>query len=247
MLSEVTALMGIKTRLKLARLLLVTNARDDLPALVAAAARGGADGVLLEDATLATGQATRALGRIREAAQARQALVGFKGEPDAAADAGADVLVLADDRADAVEARRGLSPWALVGRSCNSAGEVDAAIGDPGVDFLLVGPGLDHIRHAARVAPPDDPASKPWFAAGGVTERTLDIVLRAGALRVAVGRGLRDADDPAAAARVLADALRAAWAANPAMDAVTDAAFDDRPVVTLPPATPAPGDTDLTI
>lgn len=239
--------MGIRTRLRLARLLLVTDSRQDLSTLVARGCSGGADGVLLEAPSLRRSAALGAVADVRRGGRATQALIGVAGKADVAAEAGADLLLLADDRADARQARRALSPWALVGRSCNAAAEVDAALADPDVDFLLVGPGLDHVRHAARVAPQDDPASKPWFAAGGITRRTLATVLEAGAYRVAVGRAIRDAADPEAAARAFADALRVAWAANPAMDAVTDAAFDDHPVVALPPATGAPGATNLTI
>lgn len=247
MLSRVTALMGIKTRLKLARLLLVVDAAGGhLNALVADSCYGGADGVIVEAGSVRREHALRAVTQVRRGGQPRQALIGFAGDPDAAGEAGVDLLLLGDG-VDARGARRVLSEWARVGRSCNSAEEVDAALADPGIDFLLVGPGLEHIRHAAAVAPQDDPASKPWFAAGGVSERTLDIVLGAGAYRVAVGRAIRDAEDPVAAAREFADRLRAAWVANPAMDAVTDSAFDDQPVATLPPSSPTPAATDLTL
>ena len=246
MLSGVTALMGIRTRLTLARLLFVTDAGDGLGDLVAAACRGGADAVGLKDADLAQADALWALGELRRAAQARQALIVWHGSPAVAGEFGADALVLGDD-ADAPDARRVLSGWAVVGRSCNSTDEVDAALADPAVDFLLVGPGLDHIRHAAERAPQADPSSKPWFAAGGVTERTLDVVLRAGALRVAVGRSIREADDPEAAARALADRLREAWASTPGTDAVTDSAFGDGPRIGLPPAEGRPPATDLTL
>lgn len=247
MLSRVTALMGIRTRLQLARLLLVTDARDDLEGIVASACRGGVDAVGIKDPSVGTREASGVFGRVRRAARATQGLIVHLGDARVAAEVGADALVLSDDHVDAARARALLSEWAVVGRSCNSAAEVDAALADPAVDFLLVGPGLDHIRHAAEVAPQDDPASKPWFAAGGITERTLDIVLRAGALRIAVGRGIRDAEDPKSAARELADRLRAAWAANPRMDAVTDAAFGDQPRLGLPASPPPTGPTDLTL
>lgn len=239
--------MGIKTRLKLARLLFVTANRDDLDRLAAAACLGGADAVGLKDPALSPQGALRALAAIRTAARARQQLIVLHGDAEVAGEFGADALVLADDHTDARRARRVLSEWAVVGRSCNSAAEVDAALGDASVDFLLVGPGLDRIRYAAEAAPADDPASKPWFAAGGITERTLDIVLRAGAMRIAVGRAIGEADDPEAATTRFANRLREAWAANPRLDAVTDAAFGDQPTLDLPPARIRPAPTDLTM
>lgn len=246
MLARVTALMGIKTRLKLARLVFVTGADAEVERLVAAACLGGADAVELKDPSLSRAATRTALTAIRATAQARQQLIVLHGDARVGGEAGVDALVLGDD-ADARAARAALSPWAVVGRSCNSADEVDAALADDAVDFLIVGPGLDHVKHAAAQAPADDPASKPWFAAGGITERTLDIVLRAGALRIAVGRGIRAAEDPERAARRFADRLRAAWADNPRMDAVIDAAFDDQPKVDIPPANSHPAPTDLTI
>lgn len=247
MLTGVTALIGIKTRLHLARLLFVTDGRDGLGPLVTSVCRGGADAVALEDTTLRTADALAALGDIRKAARTAKALIVYRGSADVAGESGADALILAGDRTDATKARRVLSEWALVGRSCNSTDEVDAALADPAVDFLLVGPGLEHIRRAAEKAPADKVGSKPWFAAGGITERTLDIVLRAGAMRVAVGAAIRNADDPEAAARAIGDRMRTAWADNPAMDAVTDAAFGDQPTATLAPPATKTSSTNLTI
>ncbi|MFT4225801.1 MAG: thiamine phosphate synthase, partial [Micropruina sp.] len=48
-------------------------------------------------------------------------------------------------------------------------------------------------------------------AIGGITADNLDQVLEAGARRVAVGRAITAAADPAAAARTFGDRLRAAW------------------------------------
>lgn len=247
MLARVTALMGIATRLKLARLLFVTGPGDDLAGLAAGVAAAGADAIVVEDTTSAVKAALAALGQVRAGVRGRQPLIGFRGPADIAGEFGADALLLPDDSTDAAPARRALSEWAVVGRSCNNAAEVDAALADPAIDFLLVGPGLDHIRHAAQVAPQDDPASKPWFAAGGITQRTLQVVLDAGALRVAVGRGIHRADDPAAATTAFADRLRAVWRDTPALDAVVDAAFGPGPRLSLPPTQGEPGASDLTM
>ncbi len=246
MLGAVTALMGISTRLKLARLMFVAKGRTpDLDAVVEAAFAGGCDIVGLHDPRLARRDAMAALGVIRAKAQSYQGLIASMGGPEIAAEFGADMLVLPDD-IPARRAKRLMSKWAVIGRSCNSAAEVDAALGDPDIDFLVVGPGLDHIKHAALSAPADDPESKPWFAVGGITSETIGIVLRAGAMRVAVGRSLRQAADVRAEAEALKTRLRKAWQDNPRMDAVTAAAFGAPRAATFDEAAEG-GISDLTM
>lgn len=244
----VTALMGIATRLRLARLIhLAPDAPDAAGELARAAFAGGADAVvLLEDlgAPIADGTAEAGLPAIREAARTTQGLTGYLGRPMRAAQLAPDLLVLADDEADAARTRARVGRWTMIGRRCNAGAEVDAALADPGVDFLLVGPGLDHIRHAAAVAPPHDPAAKPWFAVGGVTLDTLDTVLRAGARRVAVGAAISGASNPEEATLALKDRLRRAWNDDPRMEAVTAAAFGTSAGLGLRPGVDVPG-TDL--
>ena len=85
------------------------------------------------------------------------------------------------------------------------------------------------------MAPPSDPASRPWFAVGGVTHTSLDAVLRTGARRVAVGGAIVEASDPEAAAHAFKERLRQAWQDDPAMEAVTMAAFNPGAGLTLAP------------
>lgn len=219
--------MGIATRLKLARLLYI--APDDagrLATLAAAGFAGGADAVLLPEARAAGGLAT-----VRDAARATQGLTGLLGAVPPAE--GTPDLVVLDDDDDAARVRARVGEWTRIGRRCNAADEVDAALADRHVDFLLVGPGRDHLRHAAEVAPPHDPASKPWFAVGGVSPESLDAVLRAGALRVAVGTAITRASDPEQATRRLKDRLRQAWQADPRLEAVRASAFGPSPKLDL--------------
>lgn len=241
--------MGISTRLKLARLVVqVPDAPAVLPALAGAAFTGGADAVVLvEDLSTAVSDesAVGGLDALRSAA-GTHGLTGYLGRPVRAAQLAPDLVVLADDEADAARTRALVGPHARIGRRCNTAAEVDAALADAAVEFLFVGPGLDHIRHAASVAPAHDPASKPWFAQGGVTERTLDGVLEAGAMRVVVDHAVVDAEDPASATLSLKDRLRAAWAADPRMEDVTASAFGTQDHLSFPP-TPSGPATDLTL
>lgn len=226
---HVTALMGIATRLRLARLFVIIPDRaPQLGELIAASFAGGADivGLLEEpDASIPDDSATAGIQEIREAARQTQGLVAYLGPPIRASLLSTDVLVLPDASVSASRVRSRLHPWTQIGRQCTDRNEVDAALGDPGLDFLLVGPGLDNVRHAAARAPQHDPASKPWFAVGGVTPASVAAVTRAGARRVAVGRAITQAADPRAVALHLKDGLRGAWNADPRMEDVTRAAF----------------------
>lgn len=243
-----TALLAIATRMKLARLIqIVPDAPDLVPVLAPAAYTGGADVVMLDE-TLAEatldGTAASEMNAIRTAARQSQGLTGYLGRPARAAELGADLVCLSEDDHDPAKARKRLGEWTQIGRRCNTSAEIDAAIADPNVGFLLVGPSRDHLLHAAQVAPADDPASKPWFAVGGITLNSLDAVLRTGAMRVAVGAAISQASDPEAAAHAFKERLREAWNANPKMEAVTKAAFGGEEVLELPEQAPAVG-TDL--
>ena len=231
MLSAVTALLGIDTRLKLARLFFVTDARartGDLERVVSAAFAGGVDVVELVDARLDDRAELAALNTVRRVAQRHQGLVAVHKNPDLAGEFAADVLHLPADGVAARRARRALHEYALIGRSCRSTTAFDAALADPDVNYLVADADPRSIEHAARVAPPSDPSSKPWFAAGGITLDSLDAVLSAGARRVAVSRAIARADDPERAAAEFRERLTAAWNADPAMEAVTMAAFGGR-------------------
>lgn len=218
-----TALLGLATRLGLARLMLITDtraARGDLAEFADAALAGGVDVIQLRDP--AADQATQlaALQVLRDVGHRYQSLVSSFESAELAEGFQSDLLHLSERGMPAAEARKHLHPWALIGRSCHSPQQVDAAIADPDVHYLTVGPvveGLGLVGYAAEVAPPGDPASKPWFAVGGVSEVNLDGVLAAGARRVAVTRAITNAPDPEAAAVALKDRLRHAWQDDPAM------------------------------
>ncbi|MBK8447622.1 MAG: thiamine phosphate synthase [Micropruina sp.] len=184
----------------------------------------GVDMVELRDHRASDDQLLHALEVLRTAAFRSQGLVSVYADTDLARQFGADVLHLPKGRPDGAKARRYVHRWAKLGRSCYSEKDVDAALADDEIDFLTLGPafsglplfgrlpGLELVRHAAAVAPPSKQGAKPWFVIGGITLETLDEVLDAGARRVAVGRAITGADDPAAAAREFGDRLRAAWA-----------------------------------
>ena len=117
------------------------------------------------------------------------------------------------------EARRLAGPEALVGLSTHSREQIQAACAATGPDRpdqISVGPvwatptkegrpgtGLELIEYAATEA------TIPWFAIGGIDAENVSSVVAAGAPRVVVVRAIRDAEDPAAAARRLREALEA--------------------------------------
>ncbi len=219
-----TFLRGLDERLRTARLFCVTDARlgtGDLAEFASAVLDVGVDLIQLRDGAASDTEKLAALDTLRKADRGR-GLVSVYADPALARECGADALQLAKGDAEAAGVRRGLSRWARVGRSCYTSADVDAALAEEGIDFLTVGPvfspmpwapglpGLELVRHAARVAPPSEQGSKPWFAIGGITLDNLGRVLDAGARRVAVGRAITAADDPAAAARSFGDRLRAA-------------------------------------
>jgi len=229
----VTALRGIDSRLRSARLYLCTDARDrqgDFAEFCEAALAGGVDMIQLRQKGLDPDREVELLQELRRIAAPHQALVVVN---DSAAVAGrfrSDVLHLGQGDGDAAEARRQLHQWARIGRSTHSTEQFRQAAADPDIDYFAVGPvwetptkpgrpavGPELVRAAAETVPPADPDSKPWFAIGGVNAATLDQVLEAGARRIVVVRAICDADDPQAAATELKDRLRTAWADDPGM------------------------------
>ncbi len=130
--------------------------------------------------------------------------------PDLVAEAGADGVHVGQDDAAVPQARALIGPDRILGLSTHSPAQVDAAAGEPEIDYIGVGPvhatptkpgrpavGLDLVRYAAAHA------ATPFFAIGGIDAGNLAAVRGAGATRIAVVRAITDAPDPEAAARAL--------------------------------------------
>jgi thiamine-phosphate pyrophosphorylase len=134
--------------------------------------------------------------------------------PDLAARLGADGVHVGEDDPCAADARRAVGPDRLVGISTHDPVEVGRAV-EGGADYAGIGPcfathtkelrrrpgGADLVREAAAVA------RLPLFAIGGVAPGNAASLVAAGARRLAVGSAILSANDPAAAARALADQL----------------------------------------
>jgi thiamine-phosphate pyrophosphorylase len=200
-----------------ARLYLVSSARmgaGSLADLVPELAAAGVDLVQLRDKEMEAGELL-AVGR-PVATACRDAGVPFivNDRPDVALALDADGVHVGQGDIPPEIARR-LLPAGLIGLSTHAPGEVDDALGRSELDYLAVGPvyetptkrgrpaaGVDLVRYAARANP-----SLPWFAIGGIDERTLPEIRAAGATRIVVVRAITEAPDPPAAAARLKTAL----------------------------------------
>ncbi|MFF2196438.1 thiamine phosphate synthase [Streptomyces sp. NPDC058157] len=203
-----------------ARLYLCTDARKrqgDLPEFLDAVLAGGVDIVQLRDKGMEAGEELEHLQVFAEAARRHGKLLAVNDRADVAHAIGSDVLHLGQGDIPVPAARAILGREVLIGRSCHSESEVDAAVAEPGVDYFCTGPcwptptkpgrhapGLGLVRHAASLE-----QDRPWFAIGGIDAGNLDEVLDAGATRVVVVRAITEATDPGAAAADLAKRVRA--------------------------------------
>ena len=161
-----TALLGLATRLGLARLLLITGARTeegDLAEFADASFAGGVDIMQLRDPSAGHDELLAALEMMRQAGHHYQGLVSVYESGRLAEEFQADLLHLPERGDTARKARGYLHRWALIGHSCHSRDQVDTALADPDVNYLTVGPafggltaegGLDLVRYAATVAAP---------------------------------------------------------------------------------------------
>jgi thiamine-phosphate pyrophosphorylase len=203
-----------RERLSGARLYLCAPACDD--ALLEAALRGGVDVIQLRDRALDDDGIRREAARFRRAADAAGALFVLNDRPDLAVEVGADGVHVGQDDVSPAHAREIVGTDRIVGRSTHAPEQGLAALEDPDVDYLSIGPvhptptkpgrpatGVEYVRWAAEHVGD----RKPWFAIGGIDAATLGAVVEAGASRVVVVRAITGADDPAAAAAALRSRL----------------------------------------
>ena len=193
-----------------ARLYLVLDGRDPEPVLTAALGNG-VDLVQLRDKELGDDELVETARTFRRVADEHGALFVLNDRPDLVAACRADGVHVGQEDTPVAEARRIIGPGKLIGLSTHSPEQIAAA---EGVDYISVGPvwetptkpgrpavGLALVAEAARIA------RVPFFAIGGIDESNVNEVVAAGATRIAVVRAIRDAADPAAAARALRSAL----------------------------------------
>jgi thiamine-phosphate pyrophosphorylase len=201
---------NVRERLAAARLYLCTDAREregDLARFLDAALGAGVDIVQLRQKGLEAGQELRYLATFRAACDAHGTLLAVNDRADVAYAAGADVLHLGQDDLAAGVARKLIGAAPVIGLSSHDEAQADAARTEPAADYFCAGPvwptptkpgrpapGLALIRYVAS-----QPATRPWFAIGGIDLDTLSQVLATGASRIVVVRAITEAADPAAA------------------------------------------------
>lgn len=221
--------MGLTSRLKVAKLHLITDVRreqDDFRDFVVEALRGGVDLLQVRDARASEEELAEALAIAQSAALQLNATVVAGTSLPVAERFQADVVHLGA-AGSGVETARGVLPQhSLVGRSVHDS----AALRGTRADYLMVGPvfgesfegvrfpGLELVRDAAAVHPVDDAAATPWFAVGGIDAGTIERVVEAGALRVAVSSAITRASDPQASAAALKKVLLEVWDRTPGME-----------------------------
>ncbi|MFL5828211.1 MAG: thiamine phosphate synthase [Thermoleophilaceae bacterium] len=203
-----------RERLRAAHLYLVVEA---LPDVVERALAGGVDVVQLRDKQLSDEALHDAALELRALCESAGALFIVNDRPEIALQAGADGVHVGQDDVPCPEARRTVGPELLVGLSTHTPVQVYEARSEP-VDYIGVGPvyetatkpGLPAVGHDL-VGYADAHGQKPFFAIGGIDRSNVAEVAKAGASRIAVVRAIRDADDPAAAAAELREAVLEPW------------------------------------
>ncbi len=189
------------------RLYLITAARPDLPAFLAAAVAGGVDLVQIREKSLSDAELLAVLLAAREVTRALGVPLVVNDRPDLALLSEADFVHLGQDDLPVAAGRR-------LGLRVGQSTHAPAALERTEADYAGVGPvhetptkegrpavGLDFVRHAAANA------RVPWFAIGGIDASNVADVVAAGATRVAVVRAIGDAPDPERASAELRRAL----------------------------------------
>ena len=204
-----------RQRLADSRLYVVTGAREkfgDLEGFLDAILGAGVDIVQLREKEWEAGDLIRWGEVFVDAADRHGALFVINDRPDVALAVEADGVHLGQNDLPAEVARKVVGPDSLIGLSTHDRDQLQSAPGD--ADYVCVGPihptptkpgriatGLGLVEEAARGE------RRPWFAIGGIDDRTLPSVVRAGATRIVVVRAVTDADNPGEAVARLLDGL----------------------------------------
>jgi thiamine-phosphate pyrophosphorylase len=197
------------------RLLLITDRAVMRPSLVEAvdlalsALPPGAAAVQLRERDLDAGPLLALARALVPVCEARGARLLINDRLDVAKAAGAHGVHLRSRSVPVADAQAFLGPGALVGVSCHSRAEVEAA---RGAAYVTLGPvfatpskrGLGEPLGLEGFSRALDPAGPPAIALGGVTLSTARLVLGAGASGVAAIRAFWERDPASQAARMWA-------------------------------------------
>ncbi len=176
---------------------------------------GVVDIVQLREKTIDDREFVRRAARLRGLTDAAGALLIVNDRVHLVAECGADGVHVGEHDARPEDARADLGPARLVGVSTHDAAEVARAT-SLGADYVGLGPCFStstktlerEPRGPSLVSECTSQSALPIFPIGGITPHHVSVLVAAGATRVAIGAGILSADDPAVAARRIADALR---------------------------------------
>lgn len=214
-------MMGLKTRLALARVLVWTGLQanpEQLTELVRQLCAGQADVIVIAQPDAAADD-LRTGFRAAQTAMDSRAILGLAAPAALTGGAGADLVVSAASRAP-IQAQQ----YALTMAAARNPEELRWAVADDQVAAVVLADGL--LAEAVRLAPPSEPASKPWFAPADslVSARAL---VAGGARRIALSApsvaAAESAMAPRAVVRAYRELLRPVWSAE--MEQVSMAAF----------------------
>lgn len=200
-------LRGLKSRLYLASVYLVTDARQgfgDLAEATSEALAAGGDLVHLVDTSMAGDDEAAVLSSLLDVTRRHPDSLLVATDVAAAVTAGVDVVCAAGS---VPTMREQLHRHALVGCVVDTAENLAETLAGNEPDFLVVGPAA--VASALERARPGEVDSLPWFGYGAPVEE----LVAAGARRVVVD--LRGVADVTAAVTAAADLMRSAWQEDP--------------------------------
>lgn len=176
---------------------------------------GGADIIQLREKSLSDADVIRRGRWLADACRSANALFIMNDRCDLATATGADGVHIGQDDGTVADARQQLTSAMLVGVSSHNISQFTKA-NDEAADYLGVGPvfvsgtkkfdnfpGLQYVSSAAKAD------GCPWFAIGGIDHNNLQIVIQAGASRVAVCGAILASDSPRSATEALKQQLLA--------------------------------------
>ncbi|MGJ5672317.1 MAG: thiamine phosphate synthase [Nostochopsis sp.] len=197
-------LMGYQRHQLLVRshLYLVTSPNDKIIDTVEAALKGGLTLVQYRDKKVDDAVHLQQAQKLRQLCHTYNAIFIINDRIDIALAVDADGVHLGQQDMPIAMARQLLGPHRLIGRSTTNSEEMQRAVKE-GADYIGVGPvyetptkegkpaaGLEYVRYVAKNC------SIPWFAIGGIDPNNINDVIDAGAKRVAVVRGIMQAEQP---------------------------------------------------
>jgi thiamine-phosphate pyrophosphorylase len=194
----------------LPRLFCLVSSADDL-ALLPALAEAGVDGFQVRDKDATTRELVELTRVVRGSVEAYGAVVFVDDRLDVALATGAAGVHLGADDLPLAAARR-LAPGLLVGATCRSRADVEAAA-EGGADYAGLGPVFATRSKAGLPAPLGAEAVSaaagvlPLVAIGGIDASTAALVRAAGAHGVAVIGSIWRQPDPVQAAKELIAAV----------------------------------------